>query len=309
MDRTEKVVLGLVVVLVVSAQVQAQEATPLAGPSRTHLWILRGTGEVITVPTPGVEPTAAVTPTPTPLPQEITILLPGDVPMELVRIDFAKDFWVGSAPDPGWNDYYEDPDTGEPYDGEPLHWIDVRSPWTIYMGKYEVTQEQWRAVKGTNPSSGYGVGPDYPVYDVSLGNSQAFSIALTNLGLGEFRLPGDHEWEYACRAGTTTRFSFGDSTCWPTGTGACDLDDYAWWAGNSGAQAHPVGQKLPNAWGLYDMHGNIKEWCGNNPAAGSIRGGSFFRAARSCPSPARDTRRTPSHSSETGFRVVMYPPE
>jgi formylglycine-generating enzyme required for sulfatase activity len=143
---------------------------------------------------------------------------------------------------------------------EPVHLVDIG--YDIYMGKYEITQGQWVAVMQDYPdaSSERGLGNNYPVYSLCWGECQDFITALNQLGEGIFRLPSEAEWEYACRAGTTTRFYFGDSICSPTGCDSCDLDDYAWWCANSEGSTHPVGEKLPNAFGLFDMHGNVLEW-------------------------------------------------
>ena len=153
----------------------------------------------------------------------------------------------------------------------------------FYLGKYEVTQAQWEAVMGSNPSTDsseaqsygtYGVGDDYPVYYVNWNDCQTFIDQLNGTGLGTFRLPTEAEWEYACRAGTDTRFSFGDALeCSDDEGHFCDLlDEYLWWGGNNRSMSGPkeVGLKLPNPWGLYDMHGNMYEWCSDwweNPHA------------------------------------------
>ncbi|WP_440945482.1 formylglycine-generating enzyme family protein [Methanosarcina sp. T3] len=127
--------------------------------------------------------------------------------------------------------------------------VEIKKPF--YLGKFEVTQGQWREVMGSNPS--YFEGDDLPVERVSWDEVQEFIEKLNEIeGIDKYRLPSEAEWEYACKAGTTTRYSFGDDEA--------KFGDYAWYGQNSGLKTHPVGQKKPNPRGLYDMHGNVMEW-------------------------------------------------
>ena len=133
-------------------------------------------------------------------------------------------------------------------DGETQHLVKITKPF--YLSAYEVTQEQYEKVMGKNLS--ISKGPTKPVENVSWNDAVEFCRRLSDQEGMEYRLPTEAEWEYACRAGTTTAYSFGDDTS--------QLSKYAWY-GNSGGTTHPVGEKLPNAWCLYDMHGNVFEWC------------------------------------------------
>ncbi len=130
----------------------------------------------------------------------------------------------------------------------PVHSVKISS--AFYMGKYEVTQKQWRDVMGSSPS--YFKGDNLPVEQVSWNDVQSFITKLNEKeGGNKYRLPTEAEWEYSARAGTKTRFSFGDDES--------ILGDYAWYNANSGSKTHDVGEKKPNPWGLYDMHGNVWE--------------------------------------------------
>jgi formylglycine-generating enzyme required for sulfatase activity len=155
--------------------------------------------------------------------------------MEFVLIP-AGEFLMGS-------DYYEP-------DERPVHKVVISKPF--YLGKYEVTQAQWLEVMGTNPSHFKG-DLNRPVERVSWYMVQDFIRRLNGReGHNKYRLPTEAEWEYAARAGSTTQYSFGDNESF--------LEQFAWYNKNDGGKTHSVGQLRPNAWGLYDMHGNVWEW-------------------------------------------------
>jgi formylglycine-generating enzyme required for sulfatase activity len=123
----------------------------------------------------------------------------------------------------------------------------------FWMGKYEVTQAQYQSIMGTNPSFFSNNGASNPVEQVSWDDAMEFCRKLSEKTEKKYTLPTEAQWEYACRAGTITAYSFGNYEN--------QLGNYAWWLGNSVSATHPVGQKEPNSWGLYDMHGNVWEWC------------------------------------------------
>ena len=197
----------------------------------------------------------------------------------------------------------------------PVHTVTIEKAY--YLGKYEVTQKQWREVMGNNPS--HFDGDNLPVETVSWNDAQEFIKNLnTKEGTDKYRLPSEAEWEYAARAGTTTRYSFGDSES--------RLGEYAWYGGNSGSEIHPVGQKKPNSWGLYDMHGNVEEWIQDlyhyqykgAPTDGSAwddgvdsfrvkRGGDWVYRAQNCRSAARSYGLPDECYRTLGFRLLQEP--
>jgi formylglycine-generating enzyme required for sulfatase activity len=138
---------------------------------------------------------------------------------------------------------------GNNYIHTPAHKHEI--PKGFWISKYEITQKQFKAIMGKNPS--HFKDDDLPVDSINWYDAQKFIKKLNSKGDGHFRLPTEAEWEYACRAGTETVFYFGND--------ASLLGNYAWTTTNSDRHTHPVGEKLPNAWGLYDMLGNVGEWC------------------------------------------------
>ena len=200
----------------------------------------------------------------------------------------------------------------------------------FYCGLFEVTQRQWELVMGSNPcsSTSCGKGNSYPVHYVSYnmirGSSAgagwpASSAVDASSFMGKLRartgldfdLPTEAQWEYACRAGTTTTYSYGDSA----------NGSYMWCSSNSSSKSHEVGTKSPNPWGLYDMHGNVWEWCldwynssltsgvtdPKGSSSGSYRvkrGGGWSSDASSCASSNRSSIYPSSENSSYGFRLV-----
>ena len=194
---------------------------------------------------------------------------------------------------------------GDKSDGEkPVHKITISNDF--YMGKYEVTQAQWKAVMSSNPSNFKG--DNLPVEQVSWDDAQEFIKKLNAKGEGTYRLPTEAEWEYAARSGTT-------------GDYAGNLDAMAWYSTNSGNKTHEVGTKQANGWGLYDMHGNVWEWCADwygaysssaqtdptGATSGSVRvfrGGGWFSDAVYLRSAIRNYNSPSYRGSVLGFRVV-----
>ena len=190
----------------------------------------------------------------------------------------------------------------------------------FYMGVYQVTNAQWDRVMGSLRSESRD--DDRPVENVSWERAVEFCQTLSALPDEQkagrmYRLPTEAEWEYACRAGTTTKYSFGEDES--------RLGEYAWYDSNSGSQTHAVGKKKPNAWGLFDMHGNVWEWCSDwadyypngevtdpqGPSNGSeriLRGGSWYYNAGSCRSAVRCQFPPTDQRDILGFRLALSSP-
>lgn len=236
--------------------------------------------------------------------------------MEFVQIP-AGEFMMGSLPD----------EEGRNDNEGPVHKVTIEKPY--YLGKYEVTQEQWNAVMGSNPSCLKG--DELPVENVSWNDVQEFAKKLNEMEeTDKYRLPSEAEWEYACRAGTTSSYFFGDN--------ASKLGDYAWYNGFitsdewnqnleeilSNGSIRQVGQKEPNPWGLYDMYGNVWEYCQDKyhsdyngaPSNGTAledetssmyvsRGSCWSDSAENCRSARRGSDFPDNRNNILGFRLLM----
>ena len=197
----------------------------------------------------------------------------------------------------------------------PQHEVTIGN--AFYLQSTPVTQGQWKKVMGKNPSEFKKRGNDCPIESVSWEDAKIFIKTFKEMEFhGQYRLPTEAEWEYACRAGTATEFSFGDD--------ASDLGEYAWYSDNSKNKTHPVATKKPNPWGLYDMHGNVWEWVEDDwhssymvaPTDSSawidrprdygrvIRGGSWLSVARDCRSARRDEYWSGRRLFNVGFRLA-----
>jgi formylglycine-generating enzyme required for sulfatase activity len=197
-------------------------------------------------------------------------------------------------------------------DERPPHTVSIRS---FAIGRTEVTQGEWRAMMGSNPSTSFSCGNTCPVESVSWDDAQLF-VQKLNASTGKiYRLPSEAEWEFAARAGSTGEWSFGNDESL--------LGQHAWYTDNSGSKTHPVAGKQPNAFGLFDVHGNVGEWtqdCWNlnyfgAPSDGSawtsgncgqrvIRGGSLVSGARSARVADRERRDTSYRYLFYGFRIA-----
>ncbi len=200
-------------------------------------------------------------------------------------------------------------------DEAPVH--DVVITKGLYLGIYEVTQAQWTAVMKNNPAifQIFDDSPSHPIEYITWNQAQIFISQLNKKGLGNFRLPTEAEWEYACRAGTTTAYSWGDKMA------TNGKSEYTWANSRSFARTHPVGTKQPNPWGLYDMNGNVWEWCQDwyaaydsephtdpkGPTEGEMkvfRGGSWFDFYEAHRSANRHKHAPDEAYAAVGFRLV-----
>jgi len=258
------------------------------------------------------------------LPVERDIALPGGEKLTMVLIP-PGEFLMGSSEEEKAHFLKEAKAENDRYTIDllpqqgPQHRVRITKPF--YLGKYEVTQSQWQAVVGDKPSQ-FKDNPTHPVEQVSWEDVQAFLSKVNAAGKTQrmkFILPTEAQWEYACRAGTTT--------FWLSGNREASLGEHAWFSENSEKKTHPVGQLRPNGFGLYDMHGNVWEWCADwhhggyyanspvddpsGPPTGSHRvnrGGSWMNSSRSCRTAMRTDLSPGVRNHTVGFRLAAEIP-
>ncbi|UCF35521.1 MAG: formylglycine-generating enzyme family protein [Acidobacteriota bacterium] len=240
---------------------------------------------------------------------QVLIALPDGTELHLTLIP-AGSFQMGSPVS----------EEGRESDEGPQHRVTISR--AFYIGTYEITHAQWQAVMGEiRDNSGFdGSSYETPMQSTSWNEWQGFLEKLNELGLGRFRMPTEAEWEYAARAGTESRFYWGEDPDYE------DIVDYAWFDENSEGQGHPVGQRKPNAWGLYDTSGNAWEWCQDwygpylegdqtdpiGPETGEFkifRGGEWFNPAETSRSAFRGKFAPDRWLYFGGLRVLMEVPE
>ncbi|MBO7524585.1 MAG: formylglycine-generating enzyme family protein, partial [Verrucomicrobia bacterium] len=259
--------------------------------------------------------------TPIPVNKDMTIPLSADVSLDMVWIEPGT-FMMGSPED----------ESGR-YSDETQHQVTLTKGF--WLGKYEITQAQYKAVMDFNPCE--FIGANLPVEKVSWNEAMEFCSRLTDIEREagrlpegyEYTLPTEAQWEYACRAGTTTALNSGKDL---SNTKECpEMDEVGWYWYNGGREdyyndsicTHPVGQKKPNAWGIYDMHGNVQEWCKDwyeddypsssvtdptGPGSGStrvLRGGCWGSDAVCCRSAYRSSYFPSDRNNSMGFRVAL----
>jgi serine/threonine protein kinase len=208
--------------------------------------------------------------------------------MALIRVPAGR-FVMGSATG-------EDPQPGKLHE----RMVTIATPY--YLGATEVTRRQYWVVMHQDPSDPRWPGPDLPVQRVTWQEANEFCRKLSALEGRRYRLPTSAEWEYACRAGATDPFG-----------GSGSLDSVGWYAANSGGAVHPVARKQPNAWGFYDAHGNVAEWCSDvafstrQNALAVVRGGSALGSEATCRSAAGSAASIDARLNGVGFRVALEP--
>jgi formylglycine-generating enzyme required for sulfatase activity len=257
---------------------------------------LNGIRERLGISTPPAGPKAE---TPRALSKTLTVSLADGIKMDFVLIP-AGTFTMGS-------------EKGAAHE-KPVHEVTITKPF--YLGVHEVSQAQWKALMGDSPSRpSHFTGDKLPVEQVSWADCQNFAAKVKEKARKGMicRLPTEAEWEYACRAGSKTDYCFGDD---PT-----KLSEYAWYDANSEQKTHPVGRKKPNAWGLYDVHGNVWEWCWDwmylyeakpakdpvSPPYGGgrvLRGGAFTDVAGVLRSAERQANSPGARHLSYGFRTA-----
>ena len=233
----------------------------------------------------------------------ISIPVKDGISIDMVKVE-AGTFMMGATSE--MKDSYDDPDSDE----KPVHQVTLTNDY--YMGKYEVTQALWEAVMGSNPS--YFKGDNLPVEEVSWNDCQEFISKLNSLTGRKFRLPTAAEWEYAARGGKKSRgYQY---------SGSSNISDVAWYDGNSGDKTHPVGTKQANELGIYDMTGNVLEWCQDwygsyysssqtNPTGATSgsrhvnRGGSWHSNVRRSSSSCRYGVIYVDRDLDLGFRLAL----
>ena len=229
----------------------------------------------------------------------ISIPVKDGISIDMVRVE-AGTFTMGATPE------MKEPDDDE----KPTHQVTLANDY--YIGKYEVTQALGQAVRGNNPS--YSKGNNLPVERVSWDDCQEFISKLNRITGKKFRLPTEAEWEYAARGGNKSRgYQY---------SGSSNLSDVAWYKDNSGSKTHTVGSRQANELGIYDMSGNVWEWCqdcfgtysnssqvnptgANSRSTRAIRGGCWYYSAGCCSSSYRDYNTPGSRFDNLGFRLIL----